>query len=420
MCMNSSYQSRLAELLKRKGIGPAGSKSLKQEELEELTYLFTHQEVSLTTKASMLTALLLLEPTAPEALFLDALMANPSDKLPTELLPYLQKHSSHPYLHLILKNIQKQDLSSEECDLAMQYFFGDTPAYLQASFLEAQRLKRETFIENSHFFDAFWHRTKRETTQLPVVVDIANSYDGHVRTKNYALLTSLLLAKLKIPTLIHGLEKVAPKNGLTLHQLLKALGKTPRMTLTEAKEQLETEAWAYVDQATFFPTLHDKVKMREEMVKRPFIATFEKLLQPIRATEGNHLVTAYTHKHYKQEVPKLLQHQGKCRKAIVWKGEEGSTQLPLHKASEYVLVNGEQIKEGIISPQDFGIELLENTDKTEVSTANVIQNMRQAIAGENDFVKWQVIYNVLSIISLFDLADTDKHTLETLFHQIIL
>ena len=418
--MNNSHQSRLAALLKRKGIGPAGSKSLKQEELEELLALFPHEQVSLTTKASMLTALLLLPPTEVEETYVDILKKDPQPYLPKDLLPFVEGKSDAPFLDLILKNIQKQDLSAAECDAAMQYFFGDAPDYLQAAFLEAQRLKRETFTENSRFFEAFWQKAKRETTLLPVVVDIANTYDGHIRTKNYSLLTSLLLAKAKTPTLIHGVEKVAPKNGLSQHQLLQALGKDPLMSLAKAKNQLEQEGWAYVDQKESFLELYQKVKMREEMVKRPFIATFEKLLQPIRSTQGNHLVTGYTHKHYKQEVPKLLLQQATCCKAIVLKGEEGSAQLPLHKASEYVLVENNQLKEGVISPQDFGIDLLENTDKSEVNAANVIQNMQQAIAGENEFVKWQVIYNALAILTLFGMRHIDKNELEKLFHQITL
>jgi len=418
--MNNAYQNKLAALLKRKGIGPAGSKSLKHEELDELLALFPHEHVSLTTKASMLTALLLLPPTEVEETYINKLKKDPQAYLPKDLLPFVEGKSHSPFLDLILKNIQKQDLSAEECDAAMQHFFGDTPDYLQASFLEAQRLKRETFTENSRFFQAFWQAAKRETTSLPVVVDIANTYDGHIRTKNYSLLTSMLLAKAKTPTLIHGVEKVAPKNGLSQHQLLLALGKDPLMNLAKAKSQLEQEGWAYVDQKESFFALYQKVKMREEMVKRPFIATFEKLLQPIRSTQGNHLVTGYTHKHYKQEVPKLLLEQAACSKAIVLKGEEGSAQLPLHKASEYVLVVDSQLKEGVISPQNFGIELLENTDKSEVNTSNVIQNMQQAIAGENDFVKWQVIYNALAILTLFDIDDIDKQELEKLFHQITL
>ena len=113
--MNNSHQSRLAALLKRKGIGPAGSKSLKQEELEELLALFPHEQVSLTTKASMLTALLLLPPTEVEETYVDRLKKDPQRYLPKDLLPFIEGESDAPFLDLILKNIQKQDLSAVEC-----------------------------------------------------------------------------------------------------------------------------------------------------------------------------------------------------------------------------------------------------------------------------------------------------------------
>ena len=418
--MANEYQNRLSELLKKKGIGPAGSKSLKEEELEEVAQLLRNQEVSLTTKATIITALLLLEPTQIESEFLDKVKSNADRYLPERLLAFLQDTCEDPFLNLVLKNIRKEDLSAKECFEAMSYFFGNSEPYIQAAFLEAQRLKRETFVENDSFFKAFWKESQRVETQLPQLVDISNNYDGNIRTKNYSLLTAKLLAKAKVPTLIHGLQKVAPKNGLTLYMILQELGYDPLVSLSDAKSQLEQNNWVYVDQQMAFPKLFDKVQMREEMVKRPFIATFEKLMQPICSVKGNLVVTGYTHKHYKQEVPKLLKAQGKCEKALVVKGEEGSAQLPLHKASEYVLFDGKTIIEGTISPEEFGISMLNNTDKSEINAENVIQDMQNAVLGTNDYVKWLVIYNAAAIIKSFDL-DRSKdmlNSLEMLFHQI--
>lgn len=370
----------------------------------------------------MLTALLLLEATEVEQKLIDKLKANPASLLPELLIPFITKSTEDPLLQLILKNIEREDLNEEECQLAMSHFFGDAPDYLQAALLEAQRLKRETFIENRSFFQAFWQKSKRETVTLPVVLDISNNYDGNIRVKNYSLLTSKLLAAFGLPTIIHAVEKVAPKNGLSTNHILQALNHDPLVSLTDSVKELQESNWTYSDQATFFPELAQKTHMRQEMVKRPFIATFEKLMQPIQAEGGNYVITGYTHKHYKNEVPKLLQEQGQSKKALVVKGEEGSAQLPVHKASEYVLFDGTSIQEGVISPEDFGIELVQNTDRSEITAKNVVKNMQAALAGENDFVKWQVIYNAAAIISLFDLAPKDQLVtkLEKSFHNISL
>ena len=111
--MVSQSQKRLAELLKKKGIGPAGSKSLKEEELEEVLDLFQDDSVSLTTKATMLTALLLLEPTEIESVYIEKIKAEPTNYLQTELQEFLNE-TSDPLLKLIQKNIEKVNRCSKK------------------------------------------------------------------------------------------------------------------------------------------------------------------------------------------------------------------------------------------------------------------------------------------------------------------
>ena len=89
--------------------------------------------------------------------------------------------------------------------------------------------------------------------------------------------------------------------------------------------------WAYIDQQIYFPELYQLRQLRKEMVKRPFLATFEKLLQPVRAKEGNYIVTGFTHSHYKSEIARQLMEQGLCKKALVLKGSEGATHMCLTK-----------------------------------------------------------------------------------------
>ncbi|MFK7901140.1 MAG: anthranilate phosphoribosyltransferase [Cyclobacteriaceae bacterium] len=404
--MSLTEQEQLEALLKKKGIGPAGSKSLIQGEIDLLADLFLSNDVSLTTKTTMLTALLTLEPTAIEEAFIHEVKNNPTNYLPSELAVFVNGCSEDSFTRLILQTIAKEDLSQQECEVAMSSFFGDAPDYLQAAFLEAQRLKRETFTENKTFFDAFWQQCDRLRVDLPVVVDICTNYDGSVRTKNYSLFTAQLLALYGTATLVHGVDAVAPKEGTSLHGQMKALGKNSLQSLEKCKEQLLSDKWAYVDQKVFFPVLHQKKALRKEMVKRPFIATFEKLLQPLRNEGGNYQVTGYTHKHYKQEVPKLLKELGKCAKALVVKGEEGSAQLPLHKASEYVVYNGDQLIEGEISPADFKLSVPKYKDITPHSAEDVVFAVKQAISGNNEFVKKQIVYNAAVYLTVLGLASS--------------
>lgn len=60
------------------------------------------------------------------------------------------------------------------------------------------------------------------------------------------------------------------------------------------------------------------------MVKRPFIATFEKIASPIVSNKGNYIITSYTHAHYQNANIEILKNNPYCKKAINLKGLEGT------------------------------------------------------------------------------------------------
>lgn len=82
--------NRLEELLKKKGIGPEGSKSMKIDELNELVHLFQDSAISLTTKATILTALLMLPPTEVEAAWLMNFKKKHTEILPSPLFIFIE------------------------------------------------------------------------------------------------------------------------------------------------------------------------------------------------------------------------------------------------------------------------------------------------------------------------------------------
>jgi len=403
-------QELLEELLKKKGIGPEGSKSLKAEELSQLKDLFLNKQVSLTTKATMLTALLTLNPTDLEKGWMDQLKKNPSQFLPSELIEFISP-TTDPFLSLIKKVIDHNELTEEEAKLGMSYLLDSyTPDFLKAAFLEAERLKRESFNENKIFFQCLFTSADRiETTHFPII-DICDNYDGSNRSYNFSLFTAAVLGALGYKVVLHGVDQVAPKQGYTTHQILNCAGKNPCISLAQAKQQLEEAhtGWAYVDQSIFFPNLYQFKKMRKEMVKRPFLATFEKLLQPIHSPKGNYIVTGYTHPHYKQEVVNQLKNQGKCAKAIVIKGVEGSSHMALSKDTSCVVFNGTSIHEAKLNPEQYGLHPLEQKiDKSITADDSFIEGVK-ALRGERNYARENILYLASVILEAFELKTKEE------------
>ncbi|MFL5729042.1 MAG: hypothetical protein ACJ75J_06085 [Cytophagaceae bacterium] len=394
------------ELLRKKGIGPQGSKSLKAEELAALDHYMLNDEVSLTTRATMLTALLTLPPNEDEKGWIEKLKVDSEKKLPQALQPYIRGNESG-FIALIRKIINLQELTAEEGRQGMDYFFDKTiPDYLKASFLEAERLKRESFTENRIFFEYLWSKTDHIKPEVPLLIDICDSYDGANRTRVFSPFLAALLASCGFPSYLHGLDQVAPKQGVTAHQILKLSGKNPLPSIRAAKADLENPSvgWTYIDQQIFFPELYSMKTMRKEMVKRPFLATFEKLLQPFQAEGGNYMVTGYTHPHYKDELVAQLRHQQQCRAALVLKGAEGATQLSLSKDTVYVLYDGNETGDGLINPAQYGLQSLEAKQDKSLSAKESAEEGLEALRGEKNYARENMLYLACTILDKMNLC----------------
>ncbi len=386
----------LKELLRKKGIGPSGSKHLDLSQTMLLRELLFDSSLEIITQATMLTALLTLDANTEEAVLIARIKERRS-QLPKELQNILYPTEYKEFVGIIQQVIAGEDLSKKDAHDGVSYLFEEeVPAYLKAVFLEAQRLKRETFQENLVFLNSFWEHSTRQSTDFPVLIDICNNYDGWQRVQNYSVFVAQLLAIMGFPTVLHGAVCVAPKFGFTNYTLLKALGYPSDNSLSEAVAYLQEVGWAYVNNTEFSPEINAFNFLREQMVKRPFIATFEKILHPIHATDATYGVVGYTHKKYKMTMAKLVNAQGKTKKALVIKGEEGSPQLSLDKTTEYALIQEGLILEKTISPAELGIEIPEKITLDPPSASTIINTVKKALEGNNIYVRNKIIYNAMA------------------------
>lgn len=407
----NNYQERFSEILKKKGIGPEGSKSLKVGQIEEVKFLLQQNDVSITTKATFLTALYTLNPNEAESEFIQEINESPEKFLSTELIEFLTNKEGDPFLKIIKKVISNSDLDERECRDAMKFFLDENqPDYLKSAFLEAERLKRETFLENSIFFEALWSEVDHHEINSEILIDIADSYDGSNRTRNFSVFVAALLASSGFQVYLHGIDSVAPKEGVTSHQILKAARKNPLKGASAVIQDIQNPeiGWGYIDQKIFFPKLYKLKKMRKDMVKRPFLATFEKLLQPIKATGGNVIVTGYTHAHYKEELVKQLQFQKQCKQVLVLKGVEGSTQVSMSRGTVGIHYNGYDILEYNIFPEEYGFSTYSVPRDMSINPENSLKEGIEALKGVNGFAKDNILYTAALILDKLGLMQKNS------------
>ncbi len=218
-----------------------------------------------------------------------------------------------------------KDLSYDEAYQAMSYILSDEADPVQAAvFFIALRMKRETDDENKGVLQAIIDKSKILTANVSEVVDVADPYDGHNRGLPVCAFIPPVLAALGLPAVIHGLEAVGPKYGITNRKVLRAAGINVDLTPEAAVKNIENSelGWAYLDQKTFSLQLHELIKLRTRIIKRPVLTTVEVLVGPIRGKDKTHLLTGYVHKAYPPVYAELARFVG-FNSAMIVRGVEG-------------------------------------------------------------------------------------------------
>jgi len=195
---------------------------------------------------------------------------------------------------------------------------------LAAALLIGQRMNIEDHDEALAYL--------RAAAPIPMDVELASlthvgqPYNGSARSFRPALFAAALSAELGMPTLLHGVEAMPPKDGITELQTLRAMQPAARFTQEEAHRALTDPAvgFAFVDQHEFAPERQALITLRRHIKKRPVFATTEKVTLLFRATGRNHMLCGYFHPGYDDKILALMRTHA-LDTEIVFRGREGST-----------------------------------------------------------------------------------------------
>ena len=254
-------------------------------------------------------------------------MADPE----TRMKDYLQKIAAGPRL--------SKDLTEAEAEDALNLILDDEVSKIRAGvFLIAARMKLETLPENI----GYWRALQSHVTAIPVnfdqILQIADPFDGFERTPYFGFYAIPVIAQLGLPVYGHSALPLPPKFGITFEDILQNHYK-----VTDGKQRLALLGkykFSYFSTADTLPQLENLRHLRNEIVKRPMLATLEKILLPIEARK-NFLATTYFHRGYETaltEIGKLSEFD----KVIVGNGMEGTTLFGVHKEAKVFIQNSSE------------------------------------------------------------------------------
>lgn len=200
---------------------------------------------------------------------------------------------------------------------------------LLSAFLIGQRMNRETDRELKAYCLAF----DDEFGQVPVadvrsLTHYGEPYDGNTRYFRSTLFVAAVRSCYGEACLLHGVEWMPPKGGITEEQMLKFMGANTNLSPFQAKKLLEDEdvGFAYLSQREAHPSLHSLIGLREHIKKRPPLATTEKVQQLVRARGKEAIVAGFYHEGYEEPLLMLMRRRG-VHSGLVVKGEEGALSM---------------------------------------------------------------------------------------------
>jgi anthranilate phosphoribosyltransferase len=202
-----------------------------------------------------------------------------------------------------------------------------TPAQIGA-FMIAHRIKRPTPIELAGMLDGYDQlgpQLDPIQSVYPVTV-LCSPYDGRSRTAPLSPLTALILAAAQAPAVLHGGDRMPTKMGLPLVEVWGALGVNWRLlSLAQVQQILGQTGVGFVYQPHHFPMAQALVPYRDEIGKRPTLATVELMWSPYRGAA--HVASGYVHPPTEERTQIAYQLRGTAFYSTI-KGLEGSCDLP--------------------------------------------------------------------------------------------
>lgn len=296
-----------------------------------------------------------------------------------EFRTYLQKIGSGQHT--------SKSLSRSEAERALIMILEQiaTPAQIGA-FLIAHRIKRPTAIEMTGFMDAY----DRLGAKVPAIDQVSEPilvlgcpYDGRDRTMPISPLASLVVAAAGGRVLSHGGGVMPTKYGLPLIAGWQALGVDWQgLTLVQIQTLLQTTGLGFVYQPQHFPLAEALVPYRDQIGKRPPLATLELIWVPY---QGNyHLCTGFVHPPTEQVIAEALALHGILSFTTV-KGLEGSCDLPRDRAV-VIGLGGQRL---ILHGRDFGL----GGSDPELVEAELAEQMQQVLIGATTELQKSVIWN---------------------------
>ena len=195
---------------------------------------------------------------------------------------------------------------------------------LKGAALIGQRMNRESYDEVRGYLHSGFAPECVRVAKVENLTHFGQPYNGSTRYFKPTLFVAALRAALARSSVLHGVDAMPPKWGVTDEQILNALNARTNLSLAEAAERLENPdiGFAYISQREYAPNAYAARDLRAHIGKRPPWSATEKAQQLFTCAGSNHMVIGYYHSGYEVPLLKIARETG-FTSAVAIKGEGG-------------------------------------------------------------------------------------------------
>ena len=232
-----------------------------------------------------------------------------------------------------------RDLTRDEAREAMELILAQAvPPSQIGGFLLIERFKGESAEELLGFADAVRGGARLIQPRVKGLLDIGSPYDGRKRNLVISPAASIVAAAAGVPIVMQGEKDMPPKHGVSVGDVLEALGVDVDAEPAEVESSIEEEGFGYLRQARFVPAVFALKDLREEIALRSNIHTIEKLYNLAGASYS---LIGLTHLPYLEKMLEATRQMGFHRLMIV-QGIEGNEDAPTSRPAECSRAPGER------------------------------------------------------------------------------
>ena len=287
-----------------------------------------------------------------------------------------------------------KNLTFDEAGLALKMMLEEvaTPAQIGA-FLIAHRIKRPTAEELAGMLNTYNRLGPKLATlnnSLPLTI-LGIPYDGRTRTTPISPITALVLSSMNVPVLMHGGTTMPTKYGLTLAEIWTSLDlNLTNLSIFQVNQLIATTNFGFLYLPNHFPLAHNLVTYREQIGKRPPLATLELIWHPYEGK--SHLMAGYVHPPTEKMIKGALYLNGQEKFTLI-KGMEGSGDLKLSQTNIISVDrhdNSEESQYLKINAQKYD---LEGDDPVLADKFTYFQELRTTIQGKQSKLTKSSILN---------------------------